>query len=259
MTATSETPQPRIKTGQYTFAEHSEADLVLRPPSGLKFTADFAEGMIPEHKAALDHWHGRLKDAGVAGEVTVLSIDGADTDAGGPTVAGEWSTPEGYKFGFAVDHKALELDRYDQWSIDDNHGEESAGLIKGDGKMTDEDLAQAFSRARARARTAGGWAARSMVRSTERFRFGLPELAEDDQGRQVGRITVDTPIGDYRVDLDRGAFTARVYGPEGNLADASLTRSFFRHVSQECGGSGDYEDLKYGMLHALEAGTDQPW
>lgn len=253
-------PQPRVKTGQYTFAEHSEADVALAAPDGLQLTADFAEDILPEHKAAIKHWHGRLQAAGVTGELTILSLDGADTDAGGPTVAGTWTSPEGNSFGFAVDHKTLELSRYDQWNLDDNHDDESVALLKAaDTVMSDEDLTQGFNSARERARIADGWANRSTVRSTERIRFGLPALAEDAAGRQVGRLEVSTPIGDYRVDLDRGAFTARVYGPEGELVDDLRTTLLFTHLSRSCGSKGDPDDVKYGMLYALEAGTGEQW
>ena len=257
---TSATPQPRVKTGQYTFAEHSEAEVALAAAPELKFEADLADDILPEHRAAIEHWHGRLKDAGVAGEFTVLSLDGADSDAGGPTVAGVWKSPDGNSFGFAVDHKVLELSRYDQWNLDDNHDDESAALLKGaDAVMTDEDLAQGFASARERARTADGWANRSTVRSTENIRFGLPALVEDDEGREVGRLDVTTPIGDYRVDLDRGAFTARVCGPEGELVDDLRTAMLFTHLSRSCGSKGDPDDVKYGILYALEAGTGEQW
>lgn len=258
MTNTPE--QPRVKTGQYTFAEHSEAAVALAAPTELKLTVDFADDIMPEHKAAIEHWHGRLQSAGVSGELTVLSVDGADSDAGGPTVAGTWKSPEGNSFGFAVDHKILELSRYDQWNLDDNHDDESVALLKAaDAVMTDEDLTQGFNSARERARTADGWANRSTVRSTESIRFGLPALAEDAEGRQVGRLDVSTPIGDYRVDLDRGAFTSRVYGPEGELVDDLRSTLLFTHLSRSCGSKGDPDDVKYGMLYALEAGRGEQW
>jgi hypothetical protein len=82
MTTPAATPQPRIKTGQYTFTEHSEAAVSLSAPPGLKLTADFGDDLMPEHKAAIEHWHGRLQAAGVSGELTVVSVDGADSDAG---------------------------------------------------------------------------------------------------------------------------------------------------------------------------------
>jgi hypothetical protein len=220
-----------------------------------------ADDLKPEHTAAIEHWRGRFTDAGVTGEISVLSLDGGDEDAGGPTVAGDWQSPEGNKFGFAVDHKILELSRYDQWNLDDNHGQnEVVALLKGaDSVMTDEDLARNFNAARQKSRIADGWANRSTVRSNESIRFGLPELAEDSEGRQVGRIDVSTPIGDYRVDLDRGAFTCRVYGPDGELADEPRADKLFAHNSKSCGSNGNPEDLKYGMMYAPEAGTGEKW
>lgn len=255
-------PQPRVKTGQFTFAEHSEAAAVSLPAAPeLTFTADFADDILPEHKAAIEHWHGRLKSAGVSGDFTVLSLDGADSDAGGPMVAGDWKTPEGNSFGFAVDHKMLELSRYDQWNLDDNHDQdESVALLKAaNAVITDEDLRNGFESARTKSRIADGWANRSTVRSSESVRFGLPELTEDEEGRQVGRLGISTPIGDYRVELDRGAFTARVYGPENELVDDKRATTLFTHLSRNCGGKGDPDDVKYGILYALEAGTGEPW
>lgn len=114
---------------------------------------------MPEHKAALDHWRGRLTRTGVTGEIRVLSMDGADTDAGGPTVAGTWRSPEGNEFGFGVDHKILELSRYDQWNLDDNHDDGTVALFKGaDSTVTDDDLTRYFSDAREKARITDGWA-----------------------------------------------------------------------------------------------------
>lgn len=246
--------------GQFAATTHTEPSLVLAAPQpSLKFTADF-DDLIPDHKAALDHWQARLTSAGVTGEITVLSLDGADTDAGGPTVAGTWRSPEGNEFGFGVDHKILELSRYDQWNLDDNHDDGTTALLKAEGStITDADLTKYFSDARERARTADGWANRSTVRSNESIRFSVPELVEDGEGRQVGRVSVSTPIGDYRVELDRGAFTHHVYGPGGELLDGNRATKLFTHISRDCGGSGEPEDLKYGMLYALEAGTGEKW
>lgn len=97
------------------------------------------------------------------------------------------------------------------------------------------------------------------MRSNESIRFSLPELAEAAEGRQVGRINVSTPIGDYRVELDRGAFTHHVYDPEGELLDEQRANKLFTHIPRECGSSGNPEDLKYGILYALEAGTGERW
>jgi hypothetical protein len=71
--------------------------------------------------------------------------------------------------------------------------------------------------------------------------------------------SVSTHVGNYRVDLHRGAFTAPVYGPEGELCDDFRTNTLFTHLSKECGSNGDVEDLKYGILYALEAGTGERW
>lgn len=62
-------------------------------------------------------------------------------------------------------------------------------------------------------------------------------------------------IGDYRVDLDRGAFTSHAYEPEGELLDEQRAIKLLTHVSRDCGSNGDPDDLKYGILYALEAGT----
>lgn len=262
MTTESTARQPKgiPAGGQFAATVHSEPGLALAAPeANLAFTADFADDLIPDHQAALDHWRGRLTAAGVTGEFTVLSLDGGDSDAGGPTVAGTWRSPEGNEFGFGINHKILELSRYDQWNLDENHDDGTVPLLKGaESVIADEDLARGFSIARERARIADSWASRSTVRSNESIRFSLPELAEED-GRQVGRIKVSTPIGVYRVDLDRGAFTHHVYGPEGELLDEPRATKLFAHISRDCGGNGDPEDLKYGMLHALEAGTCEKW
>lgn len=265
MTTDTATRQPKgvPAGGQFAAASHAEPGVALSLPTtpDLQFTADFSDDLSLEHKAVIDHWRGRLQAAGVTGEITVLSLDGGDEDAGGPTVAGEWKSPEGNQFGFAVDHKILELTRYDQWNLDDNHDQnEVVALLKGaDAVMTDDDLARNFGAAREKSRIADGWATRSTVRSNESIRFGLPELVEDDEGRQFGQMVVSTPIGEYRVDLDRGAFTSHVHGPEGELLEEKRAQKLFTHISLDCGGNGDPEDLKYGMLYALEAGTGEKW
>ncbi|HAG58658.1 MAG TPA: hypothetical protein DEP82_06395 [Arthrobacter bacterium] len=115
--------------GQFAATAHAEPEVALAATSTpeLKLVVpEFRDELSPEHKAAIDHWHGRLQDVGVFGELKILSVDGADSDAGGPTVAGSWRSPEGTEFGFAVDHKNIELSRGIDWNLDAAHLGESS-------------------------------------------------------------------------------------------------------------------------------------
>ncbi|MET4143773.1 hypothetical protein [Arthrobacter sp. UYCo732] len=227
----------------------------------LKLIADFGYTLSPEHRAALDHWHGRLQAAGVAGELEILSIVGADSDAGGPTVTGTWRSPEGMDFGFAVDHKDVEISRGVDWSLDTAHLGDTASTRKLSGStISDEDLTDTFITLRNRARIADGWAARSTVRSNDKFRFAIPQRISEGPGHEAGQLEVTAANGDeYVLRMDRGTFEARVYGPhEGQLSDR-MAAAFLTDVSESCGGNTDPEDLKYALLYSIEAGTGEKW
>jgi hypothetical protein len=254
-------PQPRVKTGQYTFAEHSEAGLALAAPAELKLTADLRDPISSEHRAAIDHWHGRLQDSGVSGELEILSIDGGDTDAGGPTVTGTWRSPDGADFGFAVDHKNVELSRGIDWSLDAAHLGDSSSTSKDDGStISDEDLATTFTTVMDRARISDGWAKGTAMRSNDKFRFAIPERISEDQGHEAGQVSVTAVNGDeYLVQAGRGGADVRVYGPhQGQLSDRMAT-AFLTDVSESCGGSGGPDDVQNALRHAMEAGTGDQW
>jgi hypothetical protein len=251
--------------GQFAATAHAEPDVALAatpaPAAELRLIADFRDELSPEHKAALDHWHGRLQGAGVAGELEILSIDGADSDAGGPTVCGAWRSPEGTGFGFSIDHKGLELSRGVDWNLDAAHlGDTGSTRTFHDEKITDEDIAGIFTTLRTRALTADGWANRSTIRSNDKFRFAIPERISEGPGHEAGQVEVMAGNGDeYVVRMDRGSFEARVFGPhQGQLSDR-MAAAFLTDVSAACGGNTDPEDLKYALLYSVEAGTGEKW
>lgn len=254
-------PQPRVKTGQYTFAEHSEADVALAAPTQLKLISDFGDDLSSEHEAAIEHWHGRFQSAGVSGELKILSVDGADTDRGGPTVVGGWRSPDGSDFGFAVDHQNIELGRGIDWNLDAAHLGDSSSTTRTDGStISDEDLTSTFATARDRARMSDGWANGTTMRSNDKFRFAIPERISESADQEAGQVKVTAGNGDeYVVQTDRGGSDVRVYGPhQGQLSDRMAT-AFLTDVSESCGGNTDPDDLKHALKQALEAGTGEQW
>lgn len=250
--------------GQFAAATHSEPRVALNaaPEAGLKLIVpEFRDELSPEHKTAIEHWHGRLQAAGVAGELKILSVDGADSDAGGPTVCGAWHSPEGTDFGFGMDHKNLELSRGVDWNLDPAHlGDTASRRAFHDDAITDQDLAEVFTALRERARAADAWANRSTIRSNDRFRFSIPERVSEDPGHEAGQVEVTAANGDnYVVRMDRGSFEARVHGPhEGQLSDR-MAAAFLTDISESCGGNSDPTDLKYAILYSIEAGTGERW
>lgn len=251
--------------GQFAATAHAEPDVSLAAPPApadeLKLIADFRNELSPEHKSALDTWHGRLQGLGVTGELEILSIDGADSDTGGPTVCGTWRSPEGSDFGFSVDHKGLEVSRGIDWNLDPAHlGDSGSTRTFHNHKIADEDIAGIFTTLRSRAKAADGWANRSTLRSNDKFRFAIPERISEGPGHEVGQVEVMAGNGDeYVVRMDRGSFDARVYGPhQGQLSDRMAT-AFLTDVSEACGGTNDPTDLKYALLYSIEEGTGEKW
>jgi hypothetical protein len=250
--------------GQFASTTHAEPEVALAATSTseLKLVVpEFRNELSSEHKAAIDHWHGRLQSAGVAGELKILSVDGADSDAGGPTVAGSWLSPEGTDFGFAMDHKNLELSRGIDWNLDAAHlGDTASRRTFGDSTITDEDLTNTFTTLRDRARIADAWANHSTLRSNDKFRFAIPERISEGPGHEAGQVEVIAGNGDeYVVRMDRGSFDARVYGShQGQLSDR-MAAAFLTDISESCGGATDPTDLKYALLYSIERGTGEKW
>lgn len=251
--------------GQFAATSHAEPDVALAAPptsaAELKLIADFRNELSPEHRAALDHWHGRLQGVGVTGELEILSIDGADSDAGGPTVCGTWRSPEGSGFGFSVDRKGLELSRGIDWNLDAAHlGDTGSTRTFHDATITDKDIANIFTTLRSRARTADGWANRSTLRSNDKFRFAIPERISEGPDHEAGQVEVIAGNGDeYVVRMDRGSFEARVYGPHQGQLSERMATALLTDISESCGGAADPTDLKYALLYSIEAGTGEKW
>ncbi|MBG0738837.1 hypothetical protein IV500_05305 [Paeniglutamicibacter antarcticus] len=267
MTTDNEARQPKgvPSGGQFAATAHAEPAIALAgsisTAADLKLSADFIDNLPFEHKVALEHWHSRLQGAGVAGELEISSVDGGNTDPGGPTVSGEWRSPDGNQFGFYLDHKSLYISRYDEWNVDSGHAGVTSTLVKGDEfPITDEDLTTHFEHARERARSADGWANRSLLRSNDKFRFTIPERISEGPGHETGQVEITAPNGDeYIVRMDRGEFEARVYGPhEGQLSDR-MAAAFLTDVSEACGGNTDPDDLKYAILYSIQAGSGETW
>jgi hypothetical protein len=262
-TDTARQPKGIPAGGQFAATSHAEPEVALAavPASELKLIADFGDDLSPEHKAAIDHWHTRLQEAGVGGELEILSVDGADSDAGGPTVAGTWRSPDGTEFGFAVDNKCIDLSRSHDWNLDEEHNGDRAILnTLHEHRITDEDIASRFTLLQNRARTADGWANRSTIRSNDKFRFAIPERISEGPGHEAGQVEITAANGDeYVVRMDRGGFEARVYGPHEEQLSDRMANAFLTDISESCGGSTDPTDLKYALLYSIEAGAGEKW